>query len=110
MLVEVDEHTSPEEQLAFDEISGHISRYLSDNAAAASFTVVIAPQDDQQDEAIRLLLKDVDSHDYAGGKGYTVGHYFSRSYAEIICLEYRSIGFFTVVMEKIADADGLLDS
>ena len=33
---------------------------------------------------------------------------FSRSYAEIICLEYRSIGFFTVVMEEIAGGTAMI--
>ena len=70
-----------------------------------AFNVVIAPQDEQQDEAIRLMLKNVELHAYAGGKGYTVGSFFSSDYAEIICAEYRSLGFFTVVMqEQEADA------
>lgn len=100
LLVEVDDNCSPEEELAFDEMTGHINRYLSDDALAAAFTVVIAPQDEEQDEAIRLMLAGVEPHTYAGGRGYTVGQYFSRSYAEIICHEYRMLGFFTVVMDE----------
>ena len=89
-----------EEQTAFDEISGSISQYVDDETITKGFTVVIAPQDDQQDEAIRLMLANVESHTYAGGKGYTIGSYFSRNYAEIICTEYRVLGFFTVVMDE----------
>lgn len=99
LLIDADEDCSSEEQLAFDEISGQINQYLSDDPVKEAFTVVIAPQDDQQDEVIRLMLENVEAHTYAGGKGYTIGSYFSRSYAEIICSEYRSLGFFTVVMD-----------
>jgi hypothetical protein len=99
LLIDADEIRSSEEQLAFDEISGQINQYLSDDPVRESFTVVIAPQDDKQDEAIRLMLKDAQVHDFAGGKGYIVGSYFSHNYAEIICAEYRSLGFFTVVLD-----------
>jgi len=100
LLIDADEKSSIEEQTAFDEISGSISQYVDDEASAKGFTVVIAPQDDQQDEAIRLMLANVQPHTYAGGKGYTIGSYFSRNYAEIICTEYRVLGFFTVVMDE----------
>lgn len=82
-------------------MNGQIRQYPSDDAVDVSLTVVIAPQDGQQAEAICLLLKDVEPHAYAGGQGCSVGHYFLRSYADIVCLEYRSIGFFTVAMEAI---------
>lgn len=100
LLVDADENCSTEEQTAFDEISGSISQYIEGSAVAKSFTVIIAPQDKQQDEAIRLMLANVESHTYAGGKGYTIGSYFSRSFAEIICAEYRALGFFTVVIDE----------
>ena len=100
LLVDADENCSPEEELAFNEMTGHINRYLSDDALTAGFTVVIAPQHEEQDEAIRLMLEEVEPHTYAGGRGYTVGQYFSRNYAEIICQEYRALGFFTVVMDE----------
>ena len=100
LLINADEDCSSEEQLAFAEISGQIRQYLSADPVKEAFSVVIAPQDEQQDEAIRLMLKNVEVHAYAGGKGYTVGSFFSRDYAEIICAEYRSLGFFTVVMQE----------
>ncbi len=48
------------------------------------------------------MLKDLEAHSYAGGKGYTVGAYFSRSYADMICTQYRALGFFTVVLDEPA--------
>ena len=100
LLIDADENCSLEEQTAFDEISGSISQYMEGSAVEKGFTVVIAPQDEKQDEAIRLMLANVESHTYAGGKGYTIGSYFSRSFAEIICAEYRALGFFTVVIDE----------
>lgn len=100
VLVDADNTRSEEEQLAFTEVKGQIGNYLTNDPAAAAFSVVVAPQDAKQDDAIRLLLSDVEPHTYAGGKGYTVGHYFSREYAEIICTNYRALGFFTMVTDE----------
>ena len=99
LLIDADEACSSEEQMSFDEISGQVNQYLSDEPVEATFTVVIAPQNEQQNEAIRLMLEATEAHAYAGGKAYTIGNYFSRNYADIICSEYRSLGFFTVVVE-----------
>lgn len=100
LVIDVDEETSEEEQVAFDEISGQINQYLSEGLGGGSFIVVIAPQGEEQDEAIRLVLKKTEEYPYAGGKGYKLGQFFSRAYADVICKEYRALGFFTVVIEE----------
>lgn len=100
VLVDADDKRSDEEQLAFGEVKGQIENYLASEPTAAAFSVVAAPQDAKQDEAIRLLLSDTQPHTSAGGRAYTVGRYFSRDYAEIICANYRSLGFFTVVTDE----------
>ena len=66
--------------------------------SGTTYAVVIAPQDEAQDEAIGLLLKDVNPREYAGGRGYPVGRFHSTRYAEFICSQYRAMGFFTVVI------------
>jgi tellurite resistance protein len=98
-IIEADDEISEDEQTAFDEVSGALSQYLSEHEIEAAYQVLIAPQDTAQDEAIETMLSGVESHRYAGGKGYTVGHYFSRAYADVVCGEYRAMGFFTVVVE-----------
>lgn len=98
LVIDVDEETTEEEQVAYDEISGQVSQYLSDDPSAGEYVVVIAPQGDEQDEAIRLVLKRTEEYPYAGGKGYKLGVFFSRAYANVICKEYRALGFFTVVI------------
>jgi hypothetical protein len=106
LLIDADDKCSDEEQMAFGEMNGVIRHYLDGGAVGAKFTVIIVPQNDQQAEAIRLLLENVEPQSYAGGKGYTAGSYFSRSYAEIICSEYRALGFFTVSLEPDQLANG----
>ena len=98
-IIEADDEVSEEEQTAFDEASGALSQYLSEHEVEAAYQVLIAPQDAPQKEAVETMLSGVESHRYAGGKGYTVGHYFSRAYADVVCGEYRAMGFFTVVVE-----------
>ena len=85
--------------MAFDEISGHINQYLTDDPMQNVYSVVVAPQKEVQNRAINLMLKGLEEHTLAGGKGYTINKYFSRSYAELIRPEHRALGFFTVVME-----------
>jgi hypothetical protein len=103
ILIDSDDHTAPEEVLAFDEIKGQISQYLSLEGAAHQYEVLLSPDGDEQDKAISLLLKNADRHSAAGGRGYTVGQYFTRNYADIVCAEYRVLGFFSVVVESLAD-------
>jgi len=98
MLIEADSTRSEEEDLAFEEVNGMLAAHLADGDSGAGYTVVIAPQDDEQNEAIALLLKEADTKEYAGGRGYAVGRFHSTSYAEFICSQYRSMGFFTVVI------------
>ena len=89
-----------EEQVAFGEAAAALQNYLSAGDTEALYQVVIAPQDKDQEEAVELMLVGVEPHDYAGGKGYTVGHFYSRAYADVVCLEYRAMGFFTVVVDE----------
>jgi hypothetical protein len=42
------------------------------------------------------MLPDVKKIEIAGGSGYVAGSYYSRKYANMICEQYRSLGFFTV--------------
>jgi hypothetical protein len=103
ILIDSDDHAAPEEVLAFDEIKGQIKRYFSEEGSAARFEVLLSPDGDEQDKAISLLLNNVDQHFTAGGRGYTVDQYFTRSYANIVCLEYRALGFFAVVVETMTE-------
>lgn len=99
-IIAADDEVVEEEQVAFGEAAAALQNYLSAGDTEALYQVVIAPQDKDQEEAVELMLVGVEPHDYAGGKGYTVGHFYSRAYADVVCLEYRAMGFFTVVVDE----------
>ena len=95
-LVDIDEKVSDEEALILGEVRGFLRNYIDDSGTQAEFTVVIVPQNRKQDEAIATLLPDAEKIEVAGGIGYRVGAYYSRDFAEVICDQYRSLGFFTI--------------
>lgn len=70
--------------------------YVDDTDEQARFAVVIAPQNREQDSAIAALLPDVEKTEIAGGSVYMVGSYYSQDYADVICNQYRALGFFTI--------------
>jgi uncharacterized tellurite resistance protein B-like protein len=101
LLINADDSVASEEQTAFAEVSGLIDQYLAEeDELQPGFEVLIAPQNPEQEAAVMHLLKNVSTRSDAGGKGFSVGSYFSQDYAELVCLEYRELGFFTVVMER----------
>lgn len=69
--------------MAFDEISGQINQYLTDDPMQKMYSVVVALQNEDQNRAINMMLKSLEEHTLAGGKGYTINKYFSRIYAEL---------------------------
>lgn len=95
-LVKIDDTVSAQEELILEEVDGLLFGYLSDADAKAAFDVVIAPQNRDQDVAIATLLPHVDKTEVAGGSGYMVGSFYSQGYADVICNQYRALGFFTI--------------
>ncbi len=75
---------------------GLLFGYVNDTDEQAKFAVVIAPQSGDQDSAIAALLPDVEKTEVAGGSVYMVGSYYSQDYADVICNQYRALGFFTI--------------
>ncbi len=95
-LVRADDEVSSEEQLILDEAHGMLANYVDESDAQPSYTVVIAPQSGKQDKAISALMPNVEKTEIAGGSVYVAGSYHSRDYANMICEQYRLLGFFTV--------------
>ena len=96
VLVKIDDSVSAQEELILQEVDGLLLNYVTDSDERARFAVVIAPQNDEQDTAIAALLPDVEKTEVAGGSGYMVGSYYSQDYADVICNQYRALGFFTI--------------
>lgn len=98
LLVAVDETVSDSEGLILQEVKGLLTNYVEKGDEPATYTVVIAPQNEEHDVAISTLLPDAEKIPVAGGSGYVVGSYHSQDYADMICDQYRTLGFFTVDM------------
>ncbi len=95
-LVKVDENVSDQEKLILAEVHQFLLSYIDDSDTQANYTVIIAPQNRNQDAAIGALLPDAQKIDVAGGSGYLVGSFYSQDYADVICDQYRELGFFTI--------------
>lgn len=97
-LVNVDDKVSESEALILQEVNGLLANYVEKGDEPATYTVVIAPQNEEHDVAISTLLPNARKIPVAGGSGYVVGSYHSQDYADMICDQYRALGFFTVDM------------
>jgi hypothetical protein len=95
-LVKVDDTVSEQEELILSEVEGLLLAYIGDSDVSANFLVVVAPQNRDQDNAIAAMLPEVEKSEVAGGSGYLVGSYFSKGFADVICTQYRALGFFTI--------------
>lgn len=102
-LVKVDDEFSTQEKLILEEVRELLRDYSDKKETRANCTVVVVPQSQDQDTAIAALLSDTEKTELAGGSGYKVGSYFSRNYAEMICEQYRTLGFFTINMVRGSD-------
>lgn len=99
-LVSVDDTVSEVEELILREVQRLLSSYVEDVDNRITYRVVIAPQTNEHDVAISTLLPDAKKIQVAGGAGYVVGTYFSQEYANVICDQYRALGYFTVDMAQ----------
>jgi hypothetical protein len=99
-LVRIDRSISPEEEIVLAELNGLIVSYVTAEGDQDTYTVTVVPQSPEQVAAIDGQLPNLRKMQIAGGVGYLVNSYFSRNYAELICRQYRDLGFFTVTVEK----------
>jgi len=95
-LVRIDESVSDQEKLILEEIDGLLFSYLNQPDVQEKFAVVIAPQSEDQDFAIAALLPDIEKTSIAGGSGYIIGSYYSQDFANVVCDQYRALGFLTI--------------
>jgi hypothetical protein len=105
-LVKIDENVSNQEELILEEVRKFMRAYINDSDVQANYTVIIAPQNRNQDSAIATLLPDVQKIEVAGGSGYLVGSFYSQDYADVVCDQYRALGFFTI--DLVGDAPVIL--
>ena len=99
-LARIDDEVSEEETIVMEEINGVLDSYAESGARMVTYDVVIAPQSDDQKEAIRILAPDAVESRLGGGVGFVVGEYYSEKIARMVCDKYRSLGLFTAI-EKV---------
>ena len=95
-LVRIDGDVSPDEALMAAEIGGMIDAYLG--GGEAPWAVVLVPQSDLQDEAIRSLAPGIEPTSMRGGRAYLVGRHHSRDYADVVGRRYESLEIFSAVL------------
>jgi len=107
-LAITDDSISAPEELILEEVDGLLLGYVNDSDVQARFSVVVAPQNDEQDSAMATLLPNIEKTEIAGGSGYTIGSYYSQEYADVICNQYRALGFFTIdIVHELPDENGV---
>ena len=97
MMAEADEEVTDEEAMAVAEFTGMIAHYVSSEKGGdiEMYEVNIVPQGDEQMDAVRELLPELDIVKDRGGQVFKVGKYFSEDYAEAVCKKYISLGLYS---------------
>lgn len=101
LFVQADEQVTHEEELILEEIGGMIAQYAGDGEdGPGMFEVVIVPQDDKQNDAVRSLLPGIEPKIVRGGRVFSVGRFFSPRYADMVSEKYIKLGLFTARLES----------
>lgn len=97
LMAEADDEVTEEEAMAVAEFTGMIAHYVSKEKGGEMemFEVSIVPQGDQQMEAVRELLPELEIVESRGGRVFKVGKYFSEDYAEAVCEKYILLGLYS---------------
>jgi energy-coupling factor transporter ATP-binding protein EcfA2 len=99
-FVNADEEVSEDEEIVVDEITAMIMKYLTQSGDHGTHEVIIVPQTDEQTATITALLPDAEPKTIRGGTVYSVGHFFSPKYADVVCDRYVDMGLFTTRIEE----------
>lgn len=96
LFVKADAKVTQEEEIALEELTGLIEHYVDEEPSGQGmYEVLIVPQNDAQVEAIGQLIPGTEMKTLRGGRVFSVGRFYSASYAEVICQKYIELGLFT---------------
>jgi uncharacterized tellurite resistance protein B-like protein len=96
-IVQADEQVSEEEEIIIAEVTGLLESYINEDNGRNTFHVLIVPQREEHELMIKKIIPSALRMEVSGGVAYSVGEYYSRSFAEIICRQYRNNYLFTIV-------------
>jgi hypothetical protein len=105
MMAEADDEVTEEEAMAVSEFTGMIAHYVSAEKGGKMemYEVNIVPQGEDQINAVREILPDLDVVEDRGGRVFKVGRYFSEDYAEAVCEKYIALGLYSDASKIIVD-------
>lgn len=102
-IIFVDNKLSVEEALIQDELYGIIDQYSNTgDIDGITYSVLIVPQHKDHYEVVESVIPNTVKVETAGGIAYSIGTYYSESYAEMMCEQYRNINLFTIVRKQDA--------
>lgn len=96
-LIHADEKISPEEELISNELNGMLDGYLQKEQKMDNYQVIIVPQNPTQEERINELIPDSQKVTTYGGTVYSIGSFYSKGFAEMICQRFRKLNLFAIV-------------
>ncbi len=97
-LITADEVVSDEEELIQTELIGLIVEYTTDGKGLENkYSVLIVPQNQEHHEVVETIIPNTVRVNTSGGVAYSIGSYYSKKYAEMVCDQYRKINLFTIV-------------
>lgn len=97
-LITADEVVSDEEELIQAELIGLIVEYTTEGKGQENkYSVLIVPQNTEHHEVVETIIPNTVRVNTSGGVAYSIGSYYSKKYAEMVCEQYRKINLFTIV-------------
>lgn len=98
-LIEADDRVSDEEALISGELVTMIENYVASEIKTNKFHVIIVPQEQNHDAIVADLFPESKRLNTPGGHVYSMGSYYSRKYADMMCRQFRKSNLLTLVLE-----------
>ncbi len=96
-LIAADEKIAPEEELISRELIAMVENYIQSDQRVSTYQVIIVPQSSEQTETIRKILPDAQQISTMSGVVYSIGSFFSKEFAELVCKKFRRLKLFAIV-------------
>lgn len=97
-LITADNVVSDQEELIQAELIGLIVEYTTEGKGKNNmYSVLIVPQNIEHHEVVESIIPNTVKVNTSGGVAYSIGSYYSKKYADMVCEQYRKINLFTIV-------------
>ena len=98
LMINADDIQTVEEKTIIEEIEPMLEKYLERTQVTEHYHVIIVPQDSDSEIIINNSMPNAIKINNSGGIAYSIGRYYSKAFAEIVCKEYReNFRMFTIV-------------